>query len=156
MDNHSLPHRLPELKPKIYGKYRGIVVEGKDPKGKGRVKVQVPALFGFKALDNWAYPVLPPQFVGIDLPEGKLQFDWDSGQSQTVTISGISQAGADVLPGTLNASSLSTQQGTYVRQKLPQIVAVDPSSWYIPPGTGVWIEFEGGDPDKPIWCGFWR
>ncbi|TVS00173.1 MAG: baseplate assembly protein [Rhodospirillales bacterium] len=22
------------------------------------------------------------------------------------------------------------------------------------PGTGVWVEFEGGDPSFPIWCGF--
>ena len=33
------------------------------------------------------------------------------------------------------------QEGTYV---VPQI------------GAGVWIEFEGGDPDKPVWVGgFW-
>lgn len=22
------------------------------------------------------------------------------------------------------------------------------------PGTGVWVEFEGGDPSYPVWCGF--
>ncbi len=22
-------------------------------------------------------------------------------------------------------------------------------------GAGVWIEFERGDPNHPIWCGFW-
>ncbi|WP_222927717.1 phage baseplate assembly protein V [Biomaibacter acetigenes] len=120
-------YRLPELKPKIYGKYRGIVVVGKDPEGKGRVKVQVPALFGFKTIENWAYPVLPPQFVGIDIGGGKLQLDWE------------------------------TMEGsTFIREILPKIIGVDPSSWEIPTGTGVWVEFEGGDPDKPLWCGFWR
>lgn len=93
---------LPELKPKIYGKYRGVVVEGKDPEGKGRVKVQIPALFGFKTLGNWAYPVLPPE------------------------------------------------------KRLEQVIGADATNWVIPSGTGVWVEFEGGDPDKPIWCGFWR
>ncbi len=120
-------YRLPELKPKIYGKYRGIVVVGKDPEGKGRVKVQVPALFGFKTIENWAYPVLPPQFVGIDIGGGKLQLDWE----------------------TMDGS-------TFIREILPKIIGVDPSSWEIPTGTGVWVEFEGGDPDKPLWCGFWR
>lgn len=30
--------------------------------------------------------------------------------------------------------------------------------WFLPPnGADVWVEFEGGDPDYPIWCGgFWR
>jgi hypothetical protein len=28
--------------------------------------------------------------------------------------------------------------------------------WTIPPvGAGVWIEFEAGDPDRPIWAGCW-
>ncbi len=102
-------HRLPELKPKIYGKYRGIVAVGKDPDGKGRVKVQVPALFGFKTLENWAYPVLPHTSAGTDPGDGR-----------------------------------------------QIIVGADPANWKIPNGTGVWVEFEGGDPDKPIWCGFWR
>lgn len=26
-----------------------------------------------------------------------------------------------------------------------------------PPGAPIWVEFEGGDPDRPIWTGtFWR
>jgi uncharacterized protein involved in type VI secretion and phage assembly len=29
-------------------------------------------------------------------------------------------------------------------------------AWMIPnPGTGVWVEFEQGDPDFPIWTGCW-
>lgn len=28
--------------------------------------------------------------------------------------------------------------------------------WAIPPvGSGVWVEFEGGDPSLPVWCGGW-
>ena len=31
-----------------------------------------------------------------------------------------------------------------------------PGSYIIPKeGTGVWVEFEGGNPDKPIWSGYW-
>ena len=33
---------------------------------------------------------------------------------------------------------------------------VQSGSWMIPSiGAGVWIEFEGGDPDFPIWSGTW-
>jgi uncharacterized protein involved in type VI secretion and phage assembly len=55
---------------------------------------------------------------------------------------------------------------------VPDVAAVLPSSWAMPcvpiagiqsgtwmvpgPGSGVWIEFEQGDPDYPIWVGgFW-
>lgn len=28
--------------------------------------------------------------------------------------------------------------------------------WAVPPvGAGVWVEFEGGDPSRPVWCGGW-
>jgi hypothetical protein len=55
---------------------------------------------------------------------------------------------------------------------VPDVLGLIPSSWaepvvplagpsgppmgiYFvpPPGTGVWVEFEHGDPDYPIWCG---
>jgi hypothetical protein len=139
-------HRLPELKPKIYGKYRGIVVVGKDPEGKGRVKVQVPALFGFKTLEHWAYPVLPPELVYTSGSAGGVIDDLHVDAAYTDK--------EHTSPATPYLSS-----GNYLvvtRKKLPKIVGADPRDWEIPPGTGVWVEFEGGDPDKPIWCGFWR
>jgi len=55
---------------------------------------------------------------------------------------------------------------------VPDVSGIAPSSWAMPcapygginagifaipaPGTGVWVEFEQGDPDYPIWVGtFW-
>lgn len=139
MDSHSLP----ELKPKIYGKYRGIVVEGKDPEGKGRVKVQIPALFGFKMLDNWAYPVLPPELV------------YSSGR----TIDDLHVDAAYTDKEHIAPVEGPLAIGNYLiitRKELEQVVGADATDWVIPSGTGVWVEFEGGDPDKLIWCGFWR
>ncbi len=79
---------------KFYGKYRGMVVEGLDPEGRGRILVQVSDVLGI-GVSTWAMPCLP--FAG-------------------------------------------PQMGMYV---VP------------PPNTGVWIEFEKGDPDYPIWTGCW-
>ncbi|MFC3571253.1 phage baseplate assembly protein V [Paracoccus sp. TOH] len=78
-----------------FGKYRGTVSNNTDPLQKGRLQVQVPAVYGTNTL-NWAMPSVP--FAG----------------------SGV---------------------GFYL----------------IPPvGANIWVEFEGGNIDAPIWSGcFW-
>lgn len=80
---------------KVYGKYRGSVVNNIDPNQIGRVQVEVPAVYGSNTL-NWAMPCVP--YAG-------------------------------------------SNEGFY----------------FIPPvGAKVWVEFEGGDIDAPIWSGcFW-
>jgi hypothetical protein len=79
---------------KFFGKYRGMVVSGLDPDGRGRILAQVPDVLGV-GISTWAMPCLP--FAGL-------------------------QMGMHVVP---------------------------------PPNAGVWIEFEKGDPDYPIWTGYW-
>jgi uncharacterized protein involved in type VI secretion and phage assembly len=80
---------------KVYGKYRGLVLNNIDPMQRGRIQVQVPDVLGL-GISSWAMPCMP-------------------------------MAG--------------TQAGVYV----------------VPPiGAGVWVEFEGGNRDHPIWSGgFW-
>ena len=87
--NTSGPNRA------CFGKYRGVVSDNKDPEMRGRIKAQVPDVFGDKE-STWAMPCAP-------------------------------YAGDDV--------------GLYL----------------IPPkNASVWIEFEQGDPNCPIWTGcFW-
>lgn len=63
------------------------------------------------------------------------------------------------------------QQGR-LQVQVPDVTGVSPASWAMPcvpiagiqtgmvalpiPGSGVWVEFEQGDPDYPIWTGcFW-
>ena len=73
-----------------YGVYRGIVTNDADPEGLGRLKAQIPQVFG--PLESaWAWPAVP-------------------------NIGGM-----------------------------------------VPPAIGntVWIAFEGGHPDKPVWIGTW-
>lgn len=80
---------------KVYGKYRGMVLNNLDPLQKGRIQVQVPDVLGL-GISSWAMPCMP--MAGI-------------------------QAGVYVVP---------------------------------PIGAGVWVEFEAGNPDYPIWTGgFW-
>lgn len=58
-----------------------------------------------------------------------------------------------------------------IKAKIPSLLGEYDCNWALPcvpfagemygyqiipnPGDGVWIEFEGGNPEKPIWTGFW-
>jgi hypothetical protein len=78
-----------------YGKYRGIVTDNTDPSAIGRIKAQVPEVFGEVITTPWATPCAPYTGAGL---------------------------GLHAIP---------------------------------PVGAGVWIEFEAGDPSRPIWSGGW-
>jgi uncharacterized protein involved in type VI secretion and phage assembly len=79
---------------RFFGKYRGTVVDTRDPQGIARLVAIVPDVLG-TVPTAWAMPAVP--FAGPG-------------------------AGFVALP---------------------------------PVGAGVWIEFEQGDPDAPIWSGCW-
>jgi hypothetical protein len=78
-----------------YGKYRGVVTDNADPSSIGRIKAQVPDVFGPSVVTPWATPCAPYTGAGV---------------------------GLHAIP---------------------------------PVGAGVWIEFEAGDPSRPIWSGGW-
>jgi hypothetical protein len=77
-----------------FGKYRGLVTDVQDPSAIGRLKAQVPEVFG-DVPTPWATPCSPYTGPGV---------------------------GFHAIP---------------------------------PVGAGVWIEFEAGDPSRPIWTGGW-
>lgn len=78
-----------------YGKYRGVVTDNADPSAIGRIRAQVPEVFGDVEVTPWATPCAPYTGAGV---------------------------GLHTIP---------------------------------PVGAGVWIEFEAGDPSRPVWCGGW-
>jgi uncharacterized protein involved in type VI secretion and phage assembly len=90
--------RLAErVEQRYYGKYRGFVVDNKDPAQLGRLRLRVPSVLGTDVVTGWASACVP--FGG----------------------------------------------------------AADQGFLFIPdPGAGVWVEFEEGDLEFPIWVGtFW-
>jgi uncharacterized protein involved in type VI secretion and phage assembly len=82
---------------RFFGKYRGVVIDNRDPENLGRLKVKVPSVLGNEIVSGWANPCVP--FGGN--------------------------------PNTGN--------------------------FFIPEnGAGVWVEFEEGDLEFPVWVGtFW-
>jgi uncharacterized protein involved in type VI secretion and phage assembly len=90
--------RLAErVEQRFYGKYRGFVVDNRDPAQLGRLRLRVPSVLGTEVVTGWASACVP--FGG----------------------------------------------------------AADQGFLFIPdPGAGVWVEFEEGDLEFPIWVGmFW-
>lgn len=82
---------------RLYGKYRGFVVDNADPEQLGRLKLRVPSVLGDEVVTGWAMPCAP---YGGDANQGFLF--------------------------------------------IPEVEA------------GVWVEFEEGDLEFPIWVGtFW-
>ena len=79
---------------RLWGKFRGHVIDNVDVLGQGRLRVEVPSALGFAA--SWAMPCVPYAGPGVGF-------------------------------------------------------------CFTPPvGANVWIEFEQGNPDLPIWVGcFW-
>jgi uncharacterized protein involved in type VI secretion and phage assembly len=92
----ALEDLVEHLRTRFYGLYRGVVTDNDDDASLGRIKAQVPAVFG-DVETGWCMPCVP--YAG---PQVGIAF-------------------------------------------LPEI------------GSGVWIEFEGGDVSYPIWVGcYWR
>ncbi|HEX2254003.1 MAG TPA: phage baseplate assembly protein V [Thermoanaerobaculia bacterium] len=72
--------------------------------------------------------------------------------------------------GTVTDDQDPRDQGR-VRATVPEVLGDEPTGWALPcapyggdgvglftvppPGTLVWVEFEGGDPSRPIWSGCW-
>lgn len=83
-----------QVRQRFYGKYRGIVRDNADPRGLGRLRLEVPEVLD-GTLSPWAAPCAP--YAG----DGSGQFT------------------------------------------VPE------------EGAGVWVEFEAGDPARPIWTGCW-
>jgi hypothetical protein len=99
MENGTLEKLVVDLatqsRTRHWGKYRGVVTDNADPSSIGRIKAQVPDVFGDTVVTPWATPCAPYTGAGM---------------------------GLHTIP---------------------------------PVGAGVWIEFEAGDPSRPIWSGGW-
>ena len=81
----------PPVAKRLWGKYRGTVVDNQDAPPSGRLLVSVPGI----VITNWAMPCVP---------------------------------------------LTDSVMGTFMRPRI---------------GANVWVEFERGDPDMPIWVGCW-
>lgn len=138
--------------------YRGIVTNNSDPDSQLRVKVKVPGVLG-DIETNWARPCVPPGWPNLVVDhatQGALSTDGDHGHGS---------AGSHAHGGTSSGSHSHSNAGDHTHT-FP-VGAADSSvgvkaaehlvSYPVPAvGTKVWIMFENGDPEHPVWMGTWR
>ncbi|MGC4067380.1 MAG: phage baseplate assembly protein V [Polyangiaceae bacterium] len=93
MDNAS------DMGGKYFGKYRGTVTKNTDPKGMGRLEVQVPSVLGDKK--TWADPCVP--FAGKDVgmffmpePGTMVWVEFEAGNPSKAIYTGFAWAEGDL------------------------------------------------------------
>ena len=123
-----------QVSDKHYGLYRGICRDNADPSGSNKIKVSVPALFGANIITDWIPGCLP---VVVDSDHG-------TNGGLSITSSGSSAANT----GTSSSGNAHTHTMAHTHTvtltthvKVPDIDQV------------VWIMFEQGDPNFPVWMG---
>lgn len=123
---------------KLFGIYRGLCVgrASSDAKGRYRVPVQVPSVSADAMI--MAEPCLPVTF--FEEPKRHATHAAHAAHSHTVTDE----------TNTWTTSSVSA--GTHDQHDLH--VHELPSATSFPRiGQGLWIMYEGGDPNYPVWVG---
>jgi hypothetical protein len=141
--------------------YRGVVLDTSDPMGSRRVNVMVPDVSGPDG--SWALPehadaALPNigDEVSVRYENGDPNFPiWTA----DAAVAGSPAAGAGGYPGTYRGVVVDNADPYGLGRlniQVPEVLGVE-STWatpeHAPPQVGaeVWVRFEGGDPQHPVW-----
>ena len=116
---------------RFYGIYRGICIDRRDPLNKNRIKVKVPQVLG-EEITDWAWPCLPAAAYQTHLNH---TIAISSGGTPSHSHSATIGRAAATDPRDTGSSQHTAHY------KTPKI------------DDGVWIMFEGGDSNFPVWMG---
>ena len=153
---------------KFYGIYRGICMDNADPLDKSRIKVKVPQVLG-QSISDWAWPCLPitsnadhPDHLPHLASEVAALLNTHATHSTTIT-SGAASAGTAHTHSVVVSLSHAAHSGNSGQLNhdhadstdLLEVNGTDHTPHRTIPNLeqGVWVMFEGGDPNFPIWMG---
>ena len=147
------------------GTYKAIVLDNVDPRGENRLMVQVPDV-GIES--EWASPLAGGSgTVPAVADEVLIQFEGGDTDHAVWHSEGAAAPAPARFPGVYRATVLDNQDPTQshrLQVQVPEVLANE-SAWAIPSpslgsapeipavGTGVWVQFDGGDPDHAEWTG---
>jgi hypothetical protein len=151
---------------KHYGVYRGICKQNEDPDGYKRIKLLVPQVLG-NALSEWAWPCLPvtsnsnhpdheehtaAQIAAL-LTTTPVSVTDSRGDTETVpALTVVAKAGATTLKHPKKTAA-DTDELWNDEQETNTTAEHAPHRLVPRLDQGVWVMFEGGDANFPIWIG---
>ena len=158
----------------FYGIYRGVCVDNADPLKKNRIKVKIPQVLG-QEISDWAWPCLPVT-SNAEHPDhlphlaSEVAALLNTHASHAVSVSG-STGGATVSTFGSHTHTFSATQTlthaahsgnslelTHEHEELDDILETNDTEHTLHRKVpnldqGVWVMFEGGDPNFPVWMG---
>lgn len=132
--------------PRFYGLYRGICLNADDPEGSSRITLQVPQVLGTQATD-WAWPVRSP-ITEHDHPDHKPHL-----AAEVAAMLNASSAGDPAHTHDITAAGGELDHEHDPAPGVPATPEHSPHVRVPKAGDGVWVMFEAGDPDLPVWLG---
>ena len=149
-----------------YGIYRGICKENEDPENYKRIKLLVPQVLG-SALSEWAWPCLPvtsnsnhpdhqehtaAQIAAL-LTTTPVSVTDSRGDTETVpALTVVAKAGAGTLKHPKKTDA-DTDELWNDEQETNTTAEHSPHRLVPRIDQGVWVMFEGGDSNFPVWIG---
>ena len=146
---------------KFYGIYRGVCVDNSDPDNMYRIRLKVPQVLHTN-VTNWAYPCSPVT-NNADHPDHK---GHTAAQVATLlTTTPVSVSGSDPQGGSVSVTvpALTIVANSSALLDHSHLDSTDPLEIngtehtphrHLPNlNQGVWVMFEGGDPNFPVWMG---
>ena len=158
----------------FYGLYRGICVDNADPLEKNRIKVKIPQVLG-QEISDWAWPCLPVT-SNAEHPDhlphlaSEVAALLTTHASHSVSVSGTT-GGATVSTFGSHTHTFSATQTlthaahagnslelTHEHEELDDLLETNDTEHTLHRKVpnleqGVWVMFEGGDPNFPVWMG---
>jgi len=155
----------------LFGLYRAVCVDNNDPLDKNRIKVKVPQVLG-ESISDWAWPCLPvtsnadhPDHLPHLASEVAALLNTHASHAISGTTGGtaVSTFGSHTHTFSYTATHAAHSGNTSELTHDHEDDEVDPlevnGTEHTPHRTvpdlkqGVWVMFEGGDPNFPIWMG---
>ena len=151
---------------KHYGVYRGICKQNEDPDGYKRIKLLVPQVLG-NALSEWAWPCLPvtsnsnhpdhqehtaAQIAILLTTTATTAADPQGGSVTIPALTVVAKAGAGTLEHPKKTAA-DTDELWNDEQETNTTAEHTPHRLVPRLDQGVWVMFEGGDANFPIWIG---
>ena len=151
---------------KHYGVYRGICKQNEDPDGYKRIKLLVPQVLG-NALSEWAWPCLPvtsnsnypdhqehtaAQIAILLTTTATTAADPQGGSVTIPALTVVAKAGAGNLEHPKKTAA-DTDELWNDEQETNTTAEHSPHRLVPRIDQGVWVMFEGGDSNFPVWIG---